>query len=32
LSSSLCNIWYALHCLRVREKISGYGRLLSTLA
>ncbi len=32
LSSSLCNIWYALHRLGVREKITGYGRLLETLA
>jgi maleate cis-trans isomerase len=31
LSSSLCNIWYALHRLRIREKIQGYGRLLATL-
>ncbi|HEY2987866.1 MAG TPA: hypothetical protein VGL11_09070 [Candidatus Binatia bacterium] len=32
LSSGLCNIWYALHRLRVREKIEGYGKLLATLA
>jgi maleate isomerase len=32
LSSGMCNIWYALHRLRVREKIAGYGKLLATLA
>ncbi|HEY3302207.1 MAG TPA: hypothetical protein VGL70_01590 [Candidatus Binatia bacterium] len=32
LTSGMCNIWYALHSLRVKEKISGYGKLLSTLA
>ena len=32
LSSGMCNIWYALHRLHVREKISRYGKLLSTLA
>lgn len=31
LSSTLCNIWYALHRLHVREKIEGHGRLLETL-
>jgi maleate isomerase len=32
LSSAMCNIWYALHRLRVREKITGWGRLLATLS
>lgn len=31
LSSTLCNIWYALHRLRIRENIQGYGRLLASL-
>ena len=31
LSSTLCNIWYALHRLHVREKITGWGRLLVSL-
>lgn len=32
LTSGMCNIWYALHRLRIREKVEGYGKLLSTLA
>ncbi|MBI4529555.1 MAG: hypothetical protein HY695_37635 [Deltaproteobacteria bacterium] len=32
LSSTLCNIWYALHRLHIREDIRGYGRLLESLA
>ena len=32
LSSSLCNIWYALHRLRIRQEISGYGKLLASLS
>lgn len=32
LSSTLCNIWYALDQLRIREEIRGYGTLLATLA
>lgn len=31
LSSTLCNIWYALHCLHIREHIRGHGRLLKSL-
>lgn len=32
LSSTLCNIWYALHRLHIREEIRGYGKLLESLA
>jgi len=31
LSSTLCNIWYALHRLHIREYIRGCGQLLATL-
>ncbi len=31
VSSSLCNIWYALHRLHIREDIRGYGSLLASL-
>lgn len=31
LSSTLCNIWYALHRLNIRENIQGWGRLLASL-
>jgi maleate isomerase len=31
LSSSLCNIWYALHRLRIKEVITGHGRLMASL-
>jgi maleate cis-trans isomerase len=31
LSSTLCNIWYALHRLRIKEEIRGHGALLETL-
>jgi len=32
LSSTLCNIWYALYRLHVKEEIRGYGRLLASLS
>jgi maleate isomerase len=31
LSSTLCNIWYALHRLHIKENIRGWGKLLETL-
>ena len=31
LSSSLCNIWYALYRLHIKEHIQGYGSLLASL-
>ncbi len=31
LSSTLCNIWYALHRLHIREYVQGCGQLLATL-
>ncbi len=31
LSSSLCNIWYALYRLHVKEDIASYGSLLASL-
>ena len=31
LSSTLCNIWYALHRLHIREEIRGFGKLLESL-
>ncbi len=31
LSSSLCNIWYALYRLHIKEEIQGYGSLLGSL-
>lgn len=31
LSSSLCNIWYALHRLHIKEEIRGHGRLIASL-
>lgn len=31
LSSSLCNIWYALHRLRIKEDIPGHGALMASL-
>lgn len=30
LSSTLCNIWYALHRLHIRVDIQGYGQLLES--
>lgn len=32
LSSTLCNIWYALYRLHVKEEIRGYGKLLASLS
>lgn len=31
LSSTLCNIWYALHCLHIKEDLKGHGKLLESL-
>jgi len=31
LSSTLCNIWYALYRLHIKEDIQGYGSLLASL-
>ncbi|HWP56601.1 MAG TPA: hypothetical protein VNL14_01800 [Candidatus Acidoferrales bacterium] len=31
LSSTLCNIWYALHRLHIREDLKGRGKLLESL-
>ena len=31
LSSTLCNIWYALYRLHIKEDIRGYGSLLASL-
>jgi maleate cis-trans isomerase len=31
LSSTLCNIWYALHRLHITEDIRAWGKLLATL-
>lgn len=31
LSSTLCNIWYALYRLHIKENIGGHGRLLGSL-
>jgi maleate cis-trans isomerase len=31
LSSTLCNIWYALYRLHIKEEIPGYGKLLASL-
>lgn len=31
LSSTLCNIWYALYRLHIKEDVRGYGSLLASL-
>jgi maleate isomerase len=31
LSSTLCNIWYALHRLQIKEEIRGHGHLMASL-